>query len=156
MRNILFALTVTLSLIGCGLDNSYFLSRNYERDSTQTATIGNPMISTTLEYKNNIYHNTLDKFTAELIYSGKSANVIKVVYREYSKDLARPAFTQELQYDLNESQQLMFRSTKIDVISATNQQIVYKVREHPTFKYRTGKLSNEEVRQMKEEGDTAK
>jgi hypothetical protein len=137
-----------LCFSNCGLDNSYYLSRNYEKDLTITQTIGSPMIQTTLEFKNNVYGNTRERGQSELIYSGKSGTVIKIVYREFSNDMARPAFTQELQYDLNESKIIKFRKTTIEIIQATNQEITFKVLEAPNLKYKQGKLTNEQAKEL--------
>lgn len=65
----------------------------------------------------------------ELIYSGISGGVIRLAYREYSKeDLARPAFYQDLTYDLS-SEFIRFRNIRIQVHSATNENISYTVIE---------------------------
>jgi hypothetical protein len=66
-------------------------------------------------------------FKQEFIYNGRVANALKFMYREYIDDLARPAFTQDLQYDLSESKIIGFRGLRIEVISATNTNIEYKV-----------------------------
>jgi hypothetical protein len=63
----------------------------------------------------------------EFIYNGKVNNAIKFTYREFVNDLARPAFTQDLQYDLNESNIIGFRGLRIEIILATNTNIKYKV-----------------------------
>lgn len=64
----------------------------------------------------------------ELIYNGRSGDTIKVIYREYtSGDLARPAFTQELQYDLSQQTEIGFREARLQVESATNTVIRYRV-----------------------------
>lgn len=63
----------------------------------------------------------------ELIYSGKSKDVIKVSYREFKDDLARPAFTQDLSYDLSESKSIAFKKMKVDVVEATNSYIKFIV-----------------------------
>lgn len=66
-------------------------------------------------------------FKAELIYSGITKNTIHVTYREFIKDLARPAFYQELRYDLNESNLITFRSLRIKVLKANNARIEFRV-----------------------------
>jgi hypothetical protein len=66
-------------------------------------------------------------FKQEFIYNGKVGNSIKFIYREFSDDFARPSFTQEVQYDLNESSVVGFKGLKIEVLSATNTLIKYKV-----------------------------
>jgi hypothetical protein len=66
-------------------------------------------------------------FKQEFIYNGRVGNALKFIYREYIDDLARPAFTQDLQYDLSESKTIGFRGLRIEVITATNTNIEYKV-----------------------------
>jgi len=66
-------------------------------------------------------------FKQEFIYNGKVGNGIKFVYREFADDFARPAFTQELQYDLSESKIIGFRGLRLEVLKATNTDIDFKV-----------------------------
>ena len=66
----------------------------------------------------------------EFIYNGKIGNSVKFIYREFIDDLARPSFTQEIQYDLNESPFVGFKGLKIEILSATNTLIKYKVIKH--------------------------
>jgi len=69
-------------------------------------------------------------YKEEFIYNGKVSNSIKFIYRQYINDTARPAFTQELQYDLNESNIVGFKEMRIEIIKATNTGIEYKVLNH--------------------------
>jgi hypothetical protein len=66
-------------------------------------------------------------FMAQLIFSGITGNTLRAVYREYSNDMARPAFTTELQYNLDESKVIAYKSIKIEVLKATNNSLEYKV-----------------------------
>jgi len=66
-------------------------------------------------------------FRQEFMYNGKSGNTVKFTYREYADDLARPAFTQDLQYDLNDSNIIGFKGLRVDVIKAGNVEITYKI-----------------------------
>lgn len=63
----------------------------------------------------------------ELIYNGKSKDTIKLSYREFMDDLARPAFTQDLSYDLSESKIIGFKKMKIEIIETTNSYIKFRV-----------------------------
>lgn len=67
-------------------------------------------------------------FRQELIYNGKSSSTIKMSYREFKDDFARPAFTQELSYDLAESKTVGFRGMNIEVVEATNSHIKYTIK----------------------------
>ena len=60
-------------------------------------------------------------------YAGKSGNVLKFVYSEFANGLAREAFTRDFQIDLSESSTLAYKGAVIEVESATNSQITYKV-----------------------------
>ena len=66
-------------------------------------------------------------FAAELIYSGLAGKVVQAVYREYVNDMARPAFTQELQYDLGEERSIAYKSLRMRVEDATISTIRYSV-----------------------------
>ena len=66
-------------------------------------------------------------FKAELIYCGITGNTINISYREFVDNLSRPAFHQELTYDLNESDQITFRSLIIRVLEADNAIIRFEV-----------------------------
>ncbi len=68
-------------------------------------------------------------FTAELIYSGLAGGVVRAVYREYIDNLARPAFSQDLQYDISADRVIAYRSIRIRVVEATNAAIRYEVVE---------------------------
>lgn len=68
-----------------------------------------------------------DSFQQTLIYNGKVGNKINIGYREFSSDLARPAFNNDVEYDLSQSKQIGYKGALLDVIDANNQQIKYKV-----------------------------
>lgn len=68
-----------------------------------------------------------ENYARELIYTGVSKNVISVIYREFSNDLIRPAFSQELKYDLGEGSVIGFRGARFEVIGASNTELKYKV-----------------------------
>lgn len=66
-------------------------------------------------------------FRAQMIYSGLDGNTVRAAYREFSGDFIRPAFTQELQYNLAQDSTIAYKSIKIQVMKATNSQIQYRV-----------------------------
>ena len=69
-------------------------------------------------------------FKQEFIYNGRVNNSLKFIYREFNGDLARPSFTQEVQYDLNQSNIIGFKDLSIEILDATNQEIKYTVIKH--------------------------
>lgn len=68
-----------------------------------------------------------DTFQQTLIYSGRVGNKINIGYREFSNNLARPAFNNDVEYDMNESRIIGYKGARIEVLSATNEKIEYRV-----------------------------
>jgi hypothetical protein len=66
-------------------------------------------------------------FKQELIYNGRVGDNVKIIYREFSNEYARPSFTQELQYDLSTSNQIGFKGARLYIEQASNMQITYRV-----------------------------
>lgn len=63
----------------------------------------------------------------ELLYQGLSKGTVKVSYREFIDNLARPAFTQDILYDLKTdgTGEIAFNGLRIKILEASNSQIVY-------------------------------
>jgi len=70
---------------------------------------------------------TQDAIQRTLIYSGKSGNKINVGYREFSGNIARPAFSNNVEYDLSESKQIGYKGALLEITEATNSFIKYRV-----------------------------
>jgi hypothetical protein len=68
-----------------------------------------------------------DSFQQTLIYSGKLGQKIKVGYREFSNNVARPAFHNDVEYDLGESKVVGYKGARIEILEATNELIRYRV-----------------------------
>lgn len=62
-----------------------------------------------------------------LIYSGRIGNRITLGYREFNSDMARPAFNNDVTYDLSDSKILGYKGARIEVLNASNTEITYKV-----------------------------
>jgi hypothetical protein len=69
-------------------------------------------------------------FKQEFIFGGKVGSSVKFTYREYSGNLIRPSFTQEVQYDLNDGRVIGFKGLKIEILETDNLKIKYKVLSH--------------------------
>lgn len=63
----------------------------------------------------------------ELIYTGRSGVNLTLLYREFINDMARPAFSQQLQYDISNDQVIGFQGARIRIIGANNTSITYEV-----------------------------
>ncbi|MFS2017383.1 hypothetical protein ACEN88_12495 [Massilia sp. CT11-108] len=70
---------------------------------------------------------TAESFRRELVYSGVSQNTLTLMYREFKDNFARPAFTQELKYDLSQSRVIGYKGARFEVVDAGNTAITYKV-----------------------------
>lgn len=68
-----------------------------------------------------------NSFQQTLLYNGKVGSKINIGYREFSGDMARSAFSNEVEYDLKESKQIGYKGALLDIIDANNQMIKYKV-----------------------------
>lgn len=68
-----------------------------------------------------------NNFQQALIYSGRIDGKVRVSYREFSGNMARPAFSNEAEYDLERSDIIAYKGARIRVIDADNEKIEYVV-----------------------------
>ncbi len=68
-----------------------------------------------------------DSFQQTLIYNGKVGSKINIGYREFSGNMARPAFSNNVEYDLSESPVIGYKGAKLEVIEANNQFVRFRV-----------------------------
>lgn len=68
-----------------------------------------------------------NNFQQTLIYSGRVGDRIRVSYRESSGNMARPAFSNEAEYDLSNSDIIAYRGARLRVLEADNESIRYEV-----------------------------
>lgn len=84
-----------------------------------------------LDYKEEMVRVTsrASGFRYELVYQGAAAGVLHLLYREYVDDLSRPAFSQELVYDLSGGfpLEIVFKELDITVLDAGNRAFSYIV-----------------------------
>ena len=74
--------------------------------------------------KNVTYQNAFQQI---LIYNGKVGNKINIGYKEFNNDFTRPAFSNNVEYDLSESKVIRYKGAELEIKKATNQFIEYKV-----------------------------
>lgn len=68
-----------------------------------------------------------DSFQQTLIYNGSVGKKINISYREFKNDMARDAFTNNVEYDMSKSNVIKYKGAKIEVISYDNSTIKFKV-----------------------------
>lgn len=74
-----------------------------------------------------INRTTKASFQQTLIYNGKIGDEVNFSYREFSGDLARPAFNSDVKYDLSKSKKVGYKGAVIEIIEADNLEIKYKI-----------------------------
>jgi len=107
-----------------GRDGNYKWQSEYVQDNDRGLGIDFVPFDGNIEEYTEIALNS-PTFIQEFIYNGRVNNALKFVYREFSGDYIKPAFTQEIQYDLNSSDTIGFKSLRIKIIEATNTEIKY-------------------------------
>ncbi|MDG4717798.1 MULTISPECIES: hypothetical protein [Thalassospira] len=65
-----------------------------------------------------------------LIYSGSVGKKINISYREFNDGLARDAFTNDVEYDMGESNIIGYKGARIEVLDYDNRTIKFKVLKH--------------------------
>jgi len=66
-------------------------------------------------------------FQQTLVYSGRVGDRIRAGYREFSNNMARPAFNNEVEYDLSSSSIIGYKGASIEILKADNLSITYRV-----------------------------
>lgn len=66
-------------------------------------------------------------FQQTLIYSGRVGDKVNVGYREFSGNMARPAFNNDVEYDMSESKIIGYSGARLEILEATNEFVRYKV-----------------------------
>ena len=87
-----------------------------------------------------------DKFQIDVLYQGLSKGEVKISYRESINGMARPAFTQDVTYELGPDGTAVigFKGMRLKVLKATGQSIDYIIeRTIPTFTKRRAELKEE-------------
>lgn len=69
-------------------------------------------------------------FRRELVYTGRTGQTLTLMYREFSNDMARPAFSQVLQYDIGSDPVIGYQGARLKVLQADNTGITYEVLSH--------------------------
>ncbi|MHC9034246.1 hypothetical protein ACYTTR_00815 [Cobetia marina] len=103
------------------------VERKYGAEICVVTTFGNTACYPGDFEKNTQLSTSDDSFQQTLIYNGRVGNRINIGYREFSNNLARPAFNNEVEYDLSESVYIGYKGAKIEIIDAGNSSVTYKL-----------------------------
>jgi hypothetical protein len=117
----------------CGKNNVCLVDVNNNNSFSHSAIKNESKLyplNTPIKYKSiqDVNYNE-DSFKYQALYQGKVGNKIKISFREFKDDMARPAFTQDIEYELegNKPTTIGFKGLRIEVIKATNLNITYSV-----------------------------
>jgi hypothetical protein len=77
-------------------------------------------VGETFIFRENSFQQTLE-------YAGKSGDVLKFIYSEFTDGLARQSFNREFQIDLTEGNVAAYKGAIIEIVDANNVQVKYKV-----------------------------
>ena len=75
------------------------------------------------------YTYSKNSFKYDVLYQGHINNKINISYREFANNIARPAFTQNIEYEILENADTIigFKGLRIKILNTTNYDITYQV-----------------------------
>jgi hypothetical protein len=112
---------------GCG-GRDYYV-RDYQLNQEKIVTVGSVIMG--WQYGTPGVGGSAVDLRKELTYAGIDHDVLQVTYREFSSNYARPAFYQQLKYDISKDKHITFQDVVIDVLNADQSQITFIVRQEP-------------------------
>jgi hypothetical protein len=127
--------TESLPLSGCYVDtdgNGEFDAVAYPGHSVDKA-LAKPVPYVVEDVVREVEITDPDSFSIEVRYQGLSKGEVKVSYLEFKGGLARPAFTQDVNYEMDPdgTTTIAFRGLRIKVLKATRESITYVVNQLP-------------------------
>jgi hypothetical protein len=101
-------------------------------NKTQTLCIVTVFNARTCSENQNFEHTkrpmlSQNSFQQTLIYNGRIGQKINIGYRETSNSMARPAFNNNVEYDLSDSKIIGYKGASLEIMEATNQSITYRI-----------------------------
>lgn len=107
-----------------------YVSYNGNKDMLGMVTVFNVNITNNAGgcvTRKKIPSTSANSFQQTLIYSGCKNDIVTLGYREFSNNNARPAFNNDVEYDLKMSKTIGYKGARVEVIEADNEKIIYKV-----------------------------
>ncbi|MDX9924083.1 MAG: hypothetical protein RBS48_04915 [Ignavibacteriaceae bacterium] len=119
---LLFSLTACAAL-------TPFLEASFVLNETYTVNVGEKILS--IQTGDILVTDAKTGINEVLIYNGTANKILHITYREFAikpgQQLARDAFNQSFQYDLNETKIIRYKDLQIEIIKATSSQLTFKV-----------------------------
>lgn len=137
-------LLVTALALACGAPSTQ-LKKSFYWNVPETTTVGSIMIYWeigTPKTEADGSEPEINWTRKELIYTGDEGDIIHITYREYSSDQAgyslQPELTQQLTYDLSNSNKIGFQDITILIEKADQEEIRFRVLDGPApFSHRS-------------------
>lgn len=145
-RFLIVGYLLMISSCGPGLQIIEYSERHYSVGIRKETPVGGVMMA----YEHGAYRASYGPDVKSAIewrleYAGFVQGVLKIAYREtqlspeydsyggtyVTERLARPAFNQDLTYDLSSTKVIVFRQVKIQIHSADQERVVFTVIEAP-------------------------
>jgi len=123
---------VVVLIVFSGCATTTFYNKSYQVGIPIEVTVGSTMIAWEIETKDEA-HRVVSSFTRELLYSGIDDNTVHISYREFADAYARPAFQQDLIYDISKSKTITFRDVILEVESVDQARIAFTVIAEPAI-----------------------
>jgi hypothetical protein len=132
----LMVVGLLMSSAGCVSLSSYTI-RDGLPGLPVTSNVGSPLVHYESGMKDS-FGVIVEREAKQFIYSGKAGSIVRFSYREFAgrrtpntvadPDMfARPAFTQDVQYDLSESDEIVFQNMRLKVLNATTSEITVEI-----------------------------
>lgn len=127
MKNLLAAILICAILCGCAVN-----SISTKLNQAATARVGAPLFQATSRFS-----SIGEGLEQAIIYKGKTGSVITLGYREKfiaglgAPTYARPAFSEDFQYDLAAGNLVTFRDYQVKIHSADNSSITFEMLQVP-------------------------
>jgi hypothetical protein len=66
-------------------------------------------------------------FRQQLLYNGRSKDNVYFSYREFTNDMARPSYSQDLTFDISEDPVVGVKGARFEILKASNIEVSYKM-----------------------------
>lgn len=107
--------------------NSLPMSLYFEKDSRRYMIPGEKRYKFTKSF---IIDSQSTDFERTLIYTGRTGDIVNVVYKEFQDNMIRPAFSENFTFDLSSEKTFGIKGALIKVHKFNNQSITYTVLKH--------------------------
>jgi hypothetical protein len=118
--------TSVLPKMALGMDMEQYGTKFKVKKSAQRACMGSSCVDAKFTLSETLQLDT-NAFQQTLIYNGGGGGKIKIGYREFKEDIARSAFSNDIEYDLSSSKIIAYKHARLEILEADNTHIKYRI-----------------------------